>query len=216
MPDESRHNPFNAAHKAMRLGHCRMIGELGAQDFSDEPVSARLMLRLHQHLDLNRAMAVAQHEALLPDLMRLRLDAAASQQQASHLAALAELDSLLRAFAVATPQRRGAAGSTLYRCYALFAASDMARMDCEETTLLANLHAALADDDLRAMEGRSLKRLPPDQLDRLLHLALPALAAAELETLLDGLRQVIEPARFAALFETTVQPLLAANSAAAA
>lgn len=218
MPDESRHNPFLILHKVLRFGHCRMIAELGTQDFLDETAAARVMLRLAQTLELNRATAEARHDAMLPalDANHIEAAAAACQDQLCHLSALAELQSLLRAFNVATPQRRPAAGRTLYRCYGLFAAADMGRMDCEETTLLSSLHQLLSDEDLRRIEERTLQNLPPDLLDGLLRLALPALLTAELEQLLAQLQRVLEPARFTALFEGTVRSLLAAKGAAAA
>ncbi len=218
MPDESRHNPFLILHKALRLGHCRMIAELGTQDFTEETASARLILRLSQFLELNRAAAEARHDALLPvlDSHRLEAAAAACQDQLNQLSALAEIESLIRAFNVATPQRRSTAGRSIYRCYALFAAADMTRMDSEETGLLSNLHNALDDEALRGVEAQTLRHLPPDQLETLLRLALPALTTRELEELLEQLQRAVEPARYTALFEGTVRSLLAASSSAAA
>lgn len=217
MPDESRHNPFHALNKALRSGHCRMIAGLGVQDFRDEAASARLMLRLARQLELGRAVAEAQHAALLPQQAQSSLAAAAAacQDQLSQLAALAELQSLLRAFGVATPQRRAAAGRGLYRCYALFVAADMTRMDGQETTLLVQLQHVLDDEGLRALECESLRQLPPDQLDPLLRLALPALPAREDGALLAALERAIEADRFSTLLRDTVTPLLAANSAGA-
>ena len=201
MPDETRHNPFHLLHKVLRLAHCRMIAELGTQDFADGDAPARLMLRLVQKLELNRTAAEARHQALLPLLGAQCLEAAAGacRDLSCHLAAIAELHSLIRAFNVATPPRRVAAGRTLYRCYALFGAADMGRMDREETALLANLHHQLSEAELRALEDRMLALLPPDQLHGLLQLAVLALTAAERQQLLAQLQRSVDARLFAAL-----------------
>lgn len=201
MPDERRHNPFHILHKVLRLAHCRMIAELGAQDFAAEDASSRLMLRLAQKLELNRAAADARHDALLPLLGARTLEsaAAACQDLACHLSAIAELHSLIRAYNVATPLRRPTAGRTLYRCYALFGAADMGRMDGEETTLLASLHHLLDDEELQALEARTLAGLPPDQLRGFLDLALLALTTGERQQLLGRLQRVVDVRQLTAL-----------------
>lgn len=199
MPDERRHNPFHSLHKLLRLAHCRMIAELGAQDFAAGDGAARLMLRLAQTLELNRAAAEARNEALLPLLGAHCLEsAAACQDLACHLTAIAELQSLIRAFNVATPPRRAAAGRTVYRCYALFGAADMGRMDREETTLLASLHQLLGEEELHALEERTLAALPPDKLQGLMQLALLALTPDERQQLLARLQRAVDVRHYAA------------------
>ena len=218
MPDESRYNPFFFLHKALRFGHCRMLSGLGTQDFSHEEAAAKLLLKLGQHGDLSRAAVAAELEALAPALSSCRREIAAStcQDHISHIAALAELDSLMRAMKVATPQRRSHAGRTIYRCYALFAAADLARMNAEETVLLTALQQVCADEALRMVEARIFQSLSPEQLDTLMRLMLPALTADELGTLLSQLEADVGSALFAELMETTVQPILLSGSSAAA
>jgi len=218
MPDETRHNPFHLLHKALRFGHCRMLSELGAQDFGDDAAGTRLLLRLVQQLELYRAVAEARQQALLAALAERGPEVAAAtcQDHASHLTALAELDSLVRAVNVAAPQRRRLAGRSIYRCFALYAAADMERMDEDETILLAALHQALGEDDLRAIEGHSLGDLAPEHLERVTGLLLPALSRAELEALLGVLRNHMEPARYAGAVEPVIRPMPGGGNSAAA
>ena len=218
MPDETRHNPFHLLHKALRSGHCRMLSELGAQDFSDDAAAGRLLLRLVQQLDLYRAVAEARQEALLATLAPHGLEVAAAtcQDHASHLTALAELESLVRAVNVAAPQRRRLAGRSIYRCFALYAAADMERMDEDETTLLTTLHHGLGDEELRQIEARSFGDLAPAHLQLVSRMLLPALSAAEVEALLGVLQCHIEPDRFAGTVATAIRPLHAPGSSAAA
>ena len=218
MPDEGRHSPFQILHKGLRFGHCRMLSDLGAQDFGDEATADRLLPQLVRQLDLYRAVADAAQAALLAEFGQRGLAAPASsgEDHAGHLAALAELQSLVRAVAVAAPQRRRPAGRSIYRCFALYASADMERMDEEETLLLSSLHLDLDDDTLRAIEARTLGGLTTEHCQFLLQLLLPALAPAELEALLGRLRRHMEPSRYAATVEPVVPPLMQAGRVAAA
>jgi hypothetical protein len=218
MPDETRHNPFHALHKALRYGHCRMLSGLGAQDFGDDAAAGRLLPQLVMQLELFQAVAEARHAALLDALARRGLEAPAAvcQDHASHMTALAELQSLVRAVNVAAPQRRRLAARSIYRCYALYTSADMERMDEEETVLLTTLQGNLGEEDLRAITGRTLGRLTPAQFEQLARLLLPALSVAELEILLSELRDHMDPAYFTATVEPAIRTLLAARSSAAA
>jgi hypothetical protein len=218
MPDETRHNPFYFTHKALRFGHCRMLAALGMHDFTDDRPSADLLETLAQLIALSRFDLEAEKTVLLPALAARKPGAAAEQEreQSCHMAALAELESLIRAVNVATAQRRNIAGRALYRCYALFAAADMARMDSEETCLLATLHQAFADDELRGLEGRLLAHLPEEELGTCLQLMMPALNAPERLAFLERLAQMVAPDTYSALLEQVVRPLLVTIDSAAA
>lgn len=217
MPDESRHNPFQLLHKALRFGHCRMLSELGAQDFGDDAGASRLLQRLVEQLGLYRAVAEARQGALRVTLSAhgMELGTATCQDHASHLIALAELESLVRAVHVAAPQRRRLAGRSIYRCFALYTAADMERMDEDETLLLIWLHQGFGDGDLRLIEGRSLGGLAPEHFRQLTGLLLPALCTAELETVLALLQRHLEPADFDQAIEV-MGPMLGQGSFAAA
>lgn len=218
MPDEERHSPFQILHKALRFGHCRMLSELGAWDFGDDATADRLLPQLVRQLDLYRAVANSTQAALLAELGQRGLAAPASsgEDHAGHLMALAELQSLVRAVAVAAPQRRRLAGRSIYRCFALYASADMERMDEEETLLLSSLHLDLDDDTLRAIEAGTLGELTTEHCQSFLQLLLTALAPAEFDAMICRLRRHMEPSRFAAAVEPSVEPLMEGGRVAAA
>lgn len=217
MPDESRHNLFYFTHKALRFGHCRMLAALGMHDFSDDGGSAELLGTLAQLIALSRVDLESRKARLHPALEARRQGSAAGleQEHACHMAALAELESLVRAVNVATPQRRNLAGRTLYRCYALFAAADMGRMDTAETALLSTLHKAFTDEELRQLESALLGFLPEEDLGTCLQLMIPALNAPERQDFLERLERMIAPESYSLLLEDVVHPLLVTLESAA-
>lgn len=218
MPDETRHNPFHLLHKALRFGHCRMLCELGAQDFGDDAVAARVLPQLVRQLDLFQAVAEARQSALRGALTDrgLAVPQATVEDHASHVAALAELQSLVRAVNVAAPQRRRLAGRSIYRCYALYTSADMERMDEEETILLTVLQQGLEEDDLHAIAGRTFGALSRDHFEQITGLLLPALSTTELEKLLEELRAHLDPDDFMDWVEPAIRPQRGVGSTAAA
>jgi hypothetical protein len=195
-----------------------MLSELGAWDFGDDATADRLLPQLVRQLDLYRAVANATQAALLAELGQRGLAAPASsgEDHAGHLMALAELQSLVRAVAVAAPQRRRPAGRSIYRCFALYASADMERMDEEETLLLSSLHLDLDDDTLRAIEAGTLGELTTEHCQSFLQLLVTALAPAEFDAMICRLRRHMEPSRFAAAVEPAVEPLMEGGRVAAA
>ena len=184
MPDGSRHNPFHLLNKALRFGPCRVLTRLGAHDFSASPGEWQLA-RLARLIAVVRSLGEGETRYLMEGLAaRLPEPAAAAPEtSAGQAAALAELHSLIRAVRVATPERRPIAGQSLYRCYALFAAADLARMDRQETELLAVLHRAFDDAQLRALEAElaaATLEAHPRYFDALLRSALSAAEHARL------------------------------------
>jgi hypothetical protein len=212
LPNESRHNFYEYFHKALRLGHCRMLAELGAQDFSQDHETRQLMDRLQTLLDLSSTHLEAETREVQAalDLRRPGVRITAAQDHAGHRNAIAEIESLIRSVKVATPSRRNIAGQALYRCYALFAASDMAHMDAEETELLKVLHESFTDDELRGMEARMIRAISLCQMAEFMQLMMPALNDAGRTAVLARLRSAMEPEEFSKLVSDTVNPLLAA------
>ncbi len=218
MPDESRHNLFHFLHKALRYGHCRMLAALGTHDFACETGTAELLATLTQLSGMSRTLLKSARSVLHPAVEARRPGAGAplDHDYSSHNMALAEIESLIRAVKVATPQRRCIAGRALYRCYALFAAADMARMDAEETDLLSALHGCFADEELRGLEARLFGSLPRDELGTCLQLMMPALSQSERKTFLAQLEHIIAPDDLSALIREGGHPLLPTTEAAAA
>ena len=216
--DASRHDLYHGIHKALRFGHCRMLAELGALDFTNAPVTQALLQKLRdliglcrEHLDgENREV----HKAL--EARKPGITAYVAQEHTSHVRALAELESLIRAIDVATPARRPLAGQALYQRYALFAAADMEHMYVEETEVLNALHAAFTDAELIAIEAHILPANAPEKLKACTALMMPALNHAERVEMLKKLKRDLPKTAFNRLLTGTVKPVLAAADYAAA
>ena len=181
LPDPNRHDFFHNAHKALRLGHCRMLVELGSHDFDRVDDTRALLQRLNGLIALCRSHLQCEireiHTAL--EVRKPGAGRRAARDQAGWEQSVAELQSLIRAVVVATPARRNIAGQSLYQCYALFAAADMAQMHEEETQLLSALHEAFSDDELIAMEERICGGIPAPMMASHIALLMPALNEAE-------------------------------------
>ena len=201
MPDARRHNPFHALHKTLRYGHCRMLQALGVHDFQQEQRNTALIHGLLALVEASRIHAEAESALLHPALEERRPGAAARAAEAAsgHAAAVGEIQSLVRAVRIANPARRNIAGQALYRCYALFAAADLARMDASETSLLSALHADFADPELEALEIRLLRAMPEDGLRTLMTLARDALTESECGKFRDSLGCAFGPGTLAGI-----------------
>ena len=55
VPDETRPNFYHAIHKALRLGHCRMLAALGSHDYRDRLKTETLMAELRNLLALGKS-----------------------------------------------------------------------------------------------------------------------------------------------------------------
>ncbi|WP_373503114.1 hypothetical protein [Aestuariivirga sp.] len=210
LPNECRHNPYFHIHKALRLGHCRLLADLGAHDFSHDAGTRDLMKRLQSLIALSRAHLDAESREIGMGLDARRPSSAPvwNHDPAGHRHALAELESLVRSVNVATPARRNIAGHALYRCFALFAAADMEHMNSEETELLSTLHDLFTDEELSASEVRMLASLPVETLLDCMCLMMPALNHQERIVILSRLRSAMDGMVFDTLIETGVKPVL--------
>jgi hypothetical protein len=208
--DESRHDFFHNMHKALRLGHCRMIAAMGAHDFSDEEKTADLLGRLRAMLGLARLHLLSENREIQGALEERR--PGSSQRMAEGHAdleqAFAELESLIRSVEVATLKRRNRAGHALYRHYSLFAAAEIRHMNEEETELLTQLHHAFSDEELKAIEARMMAALDPASLAACLSLMLPALNPPEREDMLARLRASLPSPMFEEALRNALSPAL--------
>lgn len=211
IPDETRYNFYHVIHKALRLGHCRMLAAIGANDFENETTTRTLLDDLRalivlgrSHLESENREIHAALEARMPGA-----SAHAADDHGHHEQSFAELESLARSVDVAVPGRRTHAGRALYRRYALFAADDLHHMNEEETDLLCALHKAFNDEELHAIEGRIVAAIPPAKMMAYAKLMLPALNHPERVELLSKMQQVMPPPVFTGLIADAVKPSLA-------
>ncbi len=218
LPDETRYNFYAAIHKAIRLGHCRMISALGAQDFSDGPSTDRLMAELRGLLALGKGHLDGENREIHAALEQ-RASGASSHAAADHddhEQSFAEIESLIRAVEVSAIANRNRAGHALYHRYALFAAHDIEHMNEEETELLAALHQHFSDAELHEIEGRIVSAIPPEKMAAVMGLMMPALNHGERVDMLKKLQSALPDPAFKGMLTGIVKPALPANDYAAA
>lgn len=210
VPDEKRHNFYHNIHKALRLGHCRMLAAIGAHDFSDEAKTQKLLAELRALIGLGRSHLEGENREIHAALEARApgTSANAADDHKHHEDAFAELESLMRAVEVAVPQRREFAGRALYRRYALFAADDMLHMNEEETELLLVLHRVFSDEELHEIEERIVAAIAPAKMMAYMKLFMPALNHGERVALLVQLRAGVPPEAFDAVMADAVKPTI--------
>ncbi|MCB1432736.1 MAG: hypothetical protein KDK75_09800 [Alphaproteobacteria bacterium] len=209
-PDEARYNFYHIIHKALRLGHCRMLAALGANDFANDVTTPRLLAELRQLIVLGRSHLEGENREIHVALEARAPGASshAAEDHGHHEQSFAELESLIRAVEVAVSSRRDVAGRALYRRYALFAAADIEHMNEEETELLQALHKAFTDEELHAIEGRIVSAIPPAKMMAYARLMMPAINHPERVNLLRKMQQAMPDPAFKGLLADAVKPSL--------
>ena len=218
IPDETRHNFYHAIHKALRLGHCRMVPALGAHNYRDTASTAALMAELRGLLALGKSHLEGENREIHAALEE-RVPGASSHaadDHEDHERSFAELEELIRSVEDAPASSRERAGRALYKRYAVFAAHDLAHMNVEETELLVTLHQAFTDDELHTIEARIVSAIPPPKMAGYMALMAPALNHCERVDLLARLQKAMPEPIFKGLLAETIKPALPANDYAAA
>lgn len=218
MPDETRHNFYLIIHKALRLGHCRILPAIGSHDFTEEGKTRDLLDELRRLIDLGRTHLNSENREIHAVLESRKPGASAhaADDHKHHEQAYAELESLIRAVEVAIPSRREFAGRALYRRYALFAADDMVHMNEEETDLLQVLHGLFTDAELVAMEDRIVAAIAPSKMAAYLRLMMPAMNHGERVAMLASMHKAMPPQVFEGVLAEAVKPSLSATEYQAA
>lgn len=212
MPDEYRYDFYRAIHKAVRLGHCRMLPSLGALDYRDRERTEAVLADLRNLLAVGRGHLEGENREIHAALEQRTPGASvhAADDHEEHERSFAEIEALIALIEQAPLSERGPIGQVLYRRYALFVAHDLEHMDIEETDLLSALHAAFTDDELKAMEGRIVAAVPPQKMTAVMALMAPALNHGERVELIAKLQKVMPEQAFEGLLTTAIRPALAA------
>ncbi len=217
-PDETRYNFYHGIHKALRLGHCRMLAALGANDFTHEDKTKALLAELRGLMILAKSHLEGENREIHAALEQRAPGASAhaAEGHEEHERSFAEIEQLIRAVELAPRMARELAGRRLYHRYAVFAAHDIEHMNEEETELLAALHNAFTDEELIAIEGRIVAAIAPEKMARYMALMAPALNHGERVDLLAKLQKALPEDVFKMLLTGTIKPALPANDYAAA
>lgn len=217
VPDETRYNFYHGIHKALRLGHCRMLPQLGALDYRDRAKTAQVMAELRQLLAVGRGHLDGENREIHVALEQRvpGASAHAADDHEGHESSFEEIEQLIRAIEQADLPQRELAGRRLYRRYAVFAAHDLEHMNVEETELLAALHDAFTDEELMAIEGRIIAAVPPEKMMAVMALMAPAMNHGERVELLAKLQKAMPEQAFRGLLSAAIKPALPANDYAA-
>lgn len=213
LPDETRYNFYHAIHKALRLGHCRILPALGSLDYRDRARTESLMADLRNLMAVGRGHLEGENREIHAALEERRPGASAhaTDDHEDHESSFAEIDALIGAVEQAAITERELAGRRLYRRYAAFVAHDLEHMDGEETELLSALHEAFTDDELKAMESRIVSAIPPQKMAAVMMLMAPALNHGERVDLLAKLQKAMPETAFNGLLSTAIKPALDGN-----
>jgi len=213
VPDDTRYNFYHAIHKALRLGHCRMLPALGSLDYRDR---ARTDVVL---ADLRGLMAVGQghldgENREIHTALEQRAPGASSHAadgHDDHERSFAEIEELIVLIEQASLPERELLGRRLYKRYAAFVAHDLEHMDIEETELLTALHDAFTDEELKAIEGRIVAAIPQQKMAAVMMLMAPALNHAERVELIAKLQKAMPEPAFNGMLSAAIKPALDAR-----
>lgn len=213
IPDETRHNFYHAIHKALRLGHCRMLPALGALDYRDRARSEAVMADLRNLMAVGRGHLEGENREIHAALEQRAPGAAshAADDHEEHEQSFADIEAMIVAIEQAPVAERELLGRRLYRRYAVFAAHDLAHMHVEETELLTALHDAFSDEELKAMEARIVAAVPAQKMAAVMMLMAPALNHCERVELLAKLQKAMPEQAFNGLLATAIKPALEAG-----
>ena len=210
VPDENRYNFYRNIHKALRLGHCRMLPALGALDYRDRPRTETVMAELRNLMALGRGHLEGENREIHAVLEQRAPGAStpAADDHADHEQSFAEIEEMIVMIEQAAIPERELLGCRLYRRYAVFVAHDLEHMDIEETELLKALHDAFTDDELVAMEGRIVAAVPPQKMAAVMMLMAPALNHGERVELVAKLQKAMSEQVFNGLLANVIKPAL--------
>jgi hypothetical protein len=208
--DARRYNIYKFIHKALRLGHCRLLAALGSNDYRNAAETAGLFQNLRGMIALGRGHLEGENREI-HRAIEARVPGAsghAADGHDHHEASFAELERLIAAVEAAPEARKDEVGHALYMRYAQFAADDLIHMNEEETELLHELHKAFTDAELMAIEGRIVAAIPPEKMTSAMKLMMPAMTPMERVAMLGKLKSVMPPQIFEAFLKGTIEPSL--------
>jgi hypothetical protein len=189
MSPASRFDLFTPVHKGLRAAMFDTGALLGRTDFGarEEALQAaraveRVLSLLDEHAAHEDAVVLPAVEALHPELfVALREDHARLDGLQRELGALAAR------LSPSEGAERAALGRRLHDRFGLAVAEQLRHMQREEHDVQRLLCAHRTDEELRALHGRILARIPPPRTAEWLGVILPALSIPERAALVGAL-----------------------------
>lgn len=210
VPDETRYNFYHAIHKALRLGHCRMLPALGSLDYRDRVRTEAVMADLRNLMAVGRGHLEGENREIHAALEQRAPGASshAADGHDDHERSFVEIEGMIHAIEQAPASERELLGRRLYRRYAVFVAHDLEHMDIEESELLTALHESFTDDELKAIEGRIVAGVPPQKMAAVMMLMAPALNHGERVELVAKLQKAMPEQAFNGILVNAIKPAL--------
>lgn len=191
MTTPARFDIYAPIHKALRLFMNDTLARLSRLDLDDEEDLAASLGQLEALLDA--ATWHLQHENdFIHPAIEERRSGASSGIAADHREHL-ETIALLRTQAAALRAApEAAAAHRLYRQLAAFIAENFEHMDVEETRHNQSLWASYEDAEIRAIEGRILASIGPQEMSLWLHWMISAFNPRQRAQLIAGLPEAVQ------------------------
>jgi hypothetical protein len=189
MTSAARYDLFTAVHKGLRAAMFDAGALLGRTDFGDrgEALQAarageRVLSLLDEHAAHEDAVVLPAVEALHPELF------VALREEHARLDGLQrELAAFAARLARSEEAERASLGTRVHDRFGIAVAEQLRHMQREEHDVQRLLRAHCSDDELRAMHGRILARIPPPRSAEWLGIILPALSLPERVAVLGAL-----------------------------
>lgn len=210
-----RHDCYAGIHKALRLGLCRTLLQVGSTDPHDDADVARTVAAIDLLVEMSESHLHKEDTFMHPLLEQARPGSTghAIDEHHDHHQALARLRVLAQRVEDARPASRPQALARLYRALTLFMADDLTHMHREETEHNAVLWAYYSDEELLAVEQRIVASIPPEMAMRLMRWFMPAFSAPERLNMLGGIRMSAPPPVFAAICSVAADTLSSSDYA---
>jgi hypothetical protein len=188
-------------HKALRNLMVDTLLRVGRLDVFDADETERTIGQLGALLGQCEKHLQHENEFVHPALEARAPGTAAriGAEHVEHLACIAALRDDVLQLRAATPDRRMPLALRLYRQLALFVAENFQHMHVEETVHNAALWAHYSDAELRALHGRLMASVPPQDMLDTARWMLPALSPVERAGMLNGVKAEAPPPVFDAL-----------------
>lgn len=203
---------FTPIHKGLRAMIYHLSGRLQTQDFADLPSTRTLITDLENDFAVARSAgcvlcvlshhAVDEEVAIFPQVARVGNGLVTQLVEEHHDLTRREL-ALGKAghelLAMDAADRRVEAGTRLNRSANELFGAYIAHMNREEAELVPLMREHFSNEQMAAMRGAIIAKMPPERLMAILGWMLPALNATELTELLTGLQRGAPPPLFQAV-----------------
>lgn len=196
-------------HKAMRALMADLLVAVGKMDAADDSAVEWTVSRVLQFADFCTAHLTHENEFVHTALEARRPGASAriAAEHVEHAQAIAALKAAADRLHKTQGSQREQDALALYRQLALFIAHNFEHMQAEEIEHNQALWAHYTDEELRALEGRLLATIPPEETLFVMRWMVPAMTPAERLQVLQGMQAHAPAPAFAAVLDV-VKPHL--------